>query len=155
MTAAERLLELLDARNVSLSTAESCTGGLIGCIITDVPGASAHYMGGAVAYSNEAKVRVLGVPEGILLEHGAVSPETAVAMAEGALRAFGSDVSVAVTGIAGPGGAVPGKPVGLVYVAVAGMGPSEVVGNVFPGTRQQVREATASKAISMVIGRLE
>ena len=133
-----------------MSAAESCTGGLIGAAITDVPGASEVFLGSAVTYSNESKERVLGVKHDTLLKYGAVSEQTAREMASGAIEAYGSDYSVAVRGIAGPGGATPEKPVGLVYIAVAD-GPRTVVcRNVFEGDRQSVREQTVEKAIGLL-----
>jgi nicotinamide-nucleotide amidase len=113
--------ELLKQRDQKLATAESCTGGLIGKMMTDVAGSSEYYLGGVVCYSNELKMRQLGVPEEMLKAHGAVSPQVAEAMARGALEKTGADWSVAVTGIAGPGGGTEAKPVGLVYIAVAGV----------------------------------
>ncbi len=112
--------ELLKQRGRKLATAESCTGGLIGKMITDVAGSSDYYLGGFVCYSNDLKMGQLGVPEEILKAHGAVSSQVAGAMARGALEKTGADWSIAVTGIAGPGGGTEAKPVGLVYIAVAG-----------------------------------
>ena len=106
-------------RHWMFGTAESCTGGLIGAKATTVPGISEVFAGGVISYSNGVKERCLGVPHATLDEHGAVSEETALAMASGACRALGCEAAVSVTGIAGPGGAVPGKPVGTVYVGVA------------------------------------
>lgn len=106
-------------RGLTLCTAESCTGGLVAKLVTDVAGSSAWFVGGTVSYSNELKSRLLGVDAALLAEHGAVSAPVACAMARGALRAHGADVAVAVTGIAGPAGGTPEKPVGLVYTALA------------------------------------
>src|SRR5512133_3067968 len=105
--------------SLSLCTAESCTGGLVAGRITNVSGASGCFEGGFVTYSNAAKSRIIGVPEGLIEKYGAVSDETARAMAEGARKKLGTDMSVAVTGIAGPTGGTPDKPVGTVYIAVA------------------------------------
>lgn len=110
---------LLLAQGLSLVTAESCTGGLVGHRITNVPGSSAYYLGGFVAYAYEAKEALLGVQRGTLLAYGAVSEETAREMARGARQRMGAGVAVSVTGIAGPGGGMPEKPVGLVYVALS------------------------------------
>jgi PncC family amidohydrolase len=107
---------LLSARGLTLALAESCTGGLIGSLITDVAGSSDYFLGSAVTYANSAKQNLLGVRHETLLAHGAVSAETAAEMAQGARRIFGADIAAAVTGIAGPGGDMPGKPVGLVYI---------------------------------------
>ena len=103
----------------SLSVAESCTGGLLASRITDIPGASDYFLGGVVAYENVVKERLLGVSAETLSRYGAVSEKTALEMAQGCQRIFGSDLSVAITGIAGPGGGTPEKPVGTVFVAVA------------------------------------
>src|SRR3990170_7141773 len=110
--------EILARRQMTLAVAESCTGGLLGSLITDVPGSSAYFVGGVVSYSNEAKSRILRVPDEMLRQHGAVSEDVALAMARGARELFQVDVALAVTGIAGP---APNrsKPVGLVYVALA------------------------------------
>ncbi len=110
---------LLRERGLTLATAESCTGGLVGSLVTDVPGSSHYYCGGVVAYSNEVKVRLLGVRRATLKRYGAVSAQTATEMAEGVRNRTGADIGVAVTGIAGPGGGTRKKPVGLVYIAIA------------------------------------
>jgi PncC family amidohydrolase len=111
-------------RGLTVATAESCTGGLVAHLLTEVPGSSAYVRGAIVAYADAVKRAELGVPEAVLAAHGAVSAQVAVAMAEGARSRLGSDLAVAVTGIAGPGGGTEAKPVGLVYVAVAGRGPA-------------------------------
>jgi len=108
------------AAKMTCATAESCTGGLVGHLLTEISGCSAYFMGGAIVYSNEIKAKVLGVDEVTLDTDGAVSYATAKQMAAGALRLYGVDVAVSITGIAGPGGASAGKPVGLVYIHVAG-----------------------------------
>jgi nicotinamide-nucleotide amidase len=116
---AARLGRRLDAARQTLATAESCTGGWIAKTVTDIAGSSQWFTEGLVTYSNQSKHERLGVPNSVLTKHGAVSEATAKAMAAGALRRTGSDVAVAVTGIAGPGGGVPGKPVGTVWLAWA------------------------------------
>lgn len=119
---AARLVVALTERGLTLALAESCTGGLIGSLITDVPGSSACFLGCIVPYSNDAKEALLGVPKETMIAHGSVSAETAVAMARGARDRFGADIAAGVTGITGPGGGTPDKPVGLVHIAVAGPG---------------------------------
>ncbi len=111
--------QLLLKHKMTLALAESCTGGLIGHRITDVPGSSEYLTGGIVAYSYDAKEHLLGVRHNTLYDYGAVSPETAIEMARGARRTLGADIGLSVTGIAGPGGGLPGKPVGLVYICLS------------------------------------
>lgn len=140
----------LGRRRWTLATAESCTGGLIGAQLTEVPGSSTAYRGGVVAYSNALKESLLGVPTGVLARSGAVSEECARAMAAGARERLGADAALAVTGVAGPGGGTKGKPVGLVYIAAAVPGRAEVVRRVFPGDRSQVRRRTATHALGLL-----
>jgi PncC family amidohydrolase len=111
--------KMLMEKKLTLALAESCTGGLIGDRITNVPGSSGYFVGGIVAYSYEAKEKLLGVHHDTLYDHGAVSVETASEMAHGVRRVLGTDVGISVTGIAGPGGGLPGKPVGLVYISLS------------------------------------
>jgi nicotinamide-nucleotide amidase len=145
-------------RDRRLVSAESCTGGWIGKALTDVAGSSAWYLGGAVSYSNSLKQSVLGVRATTLAAHGAVSEATAREMALGALRAFGGHIAVAVTGIAGPDGGQPGKPVGTVWFAWAWHQATRidirVAHDVFPGDREAVRRATVDRALSEIL-RLE
>ena len=148
--ASDRLIRSLERKNLTVSTAESCTGGLIGASITSIPGSSAYYAGGAITYSNELKEQILKVPHGILFAYGAVSEATARCMAKGALSAFGTDLSVAVTGIAGPGGATEIKSVGTVFIAVTD-GESVIVKEFhFSGDRDEVRSETAFTALGML-----
>ena len=116
---AAAFIEACRARKLTLATAESCTGGMVAALLTEVPGASEVLERGYVTYSNRAKTELLGVPESLIAAHGAVSAHVAAAMAEGARAAASVDLAVAVTGIAGPGGGTPQKPVGLVYLACA------------------------------------
>lgn len=109
-------MNALIEKNITLATAESCTGGLLGKLITDIPGVSEVYLGGGVTYANSAKVKICSVKEETLAAHGAVSPETAREMAEGIRLLLGADIGVSTTGVAGPGGGSKEKPVGLVYV---------------------------------------
>lgn len=131
----------------TVGTAESCTGGLIAATLTEIPGSSEAVAGGIVSYSNEVKVERLGVPAQVIAEHGAVSEQTACAMAEGARRELGVDFAVSVTGIAGPGGAVPGKPVGTVWVGACGEDGARARLFHFDGDRDQVRRGTVSAAL--------
>ncbi len=147
----EELASLLLEKGATMSCAESCTGGMIGSAITDAPGSSAYFMGSAVTYSNEAKISILGVSEKTLMEHGAVSAETAGEMALGASKAFSSDYSVAVTGIAGPGGATDAKPVGLVFISVSDGCRTVTARNLFKGGRAEVRGQTVDAAVSLLI----
>ena len=132
-----------------ITTVESCTGGLIAGAITDVPGSSKHFNRGFITYSNQAKTDLVGVPANILNTYGAVSEQCAQAMADGALKTAKSDYAIAVTGIAGPGGATPGKPTGLVYIGLAQKnGKTQVWRNVFEGDRTAVRMATVKTALT-------
>ena len=142
--------QMLCAKGYTISCAESCTGGLLTSTLTDVPGSSAYVMGSVVSYSNDVKSRILHVAEGTLAAHGAVSPETARAMAEGVRHLMQTDVGVGITGIAGPGGGSPEKPVGLVYIAVSALGKTSVKKNVFSGVRAEIKRAAVNKALAMV-----
>jgi nicotinamide-nucleotide amidase len=144
---AEIVVERCRALGLRLATAESCTGGLVGARLTDVAGASDVYVGGVISYSNEVKERRLGVPAAVLARHGAVSAEAAQAMAEGALSELGADAAVAVTGIAGPGGGTPEKPVGLVYISVLAPGRAKTDRFVFPGDREAVRARATAQSL--------
>jgi nicotinamide-nucleotide amidase len=141
---------LLVERGLTLATAESCTGGLIGARLTAVPGSSRYYHGGVVAYANEAKRDLLGVPEALLREHGAVSAPVARAMAEGARARLGADLALATTGISGPEGGTPEKPVGLVWIAFASRSGVEAEQMVFPFDRDRHRTITAQTALDWV-----
>jgi PncC family amidohydrolase len=149
---AARLGGLLREHHWRLATAESSTGGLIGHAITMVPGASDYYAGGVICYSNLAKERELKVPPEMISEHGAVSAEVAAAMAEGAWHRFAVDVGMSVTGIAGPDGGSPGKPVGLHFVGVARVGhPPVVERHEFMFGRDGNRAAAAAAALELAI----
>jgi nicotinamide-nucleotide amidase len=147
---AELVLRLLRERGLTLATAESCTGGLVGGRLTDVPGSSDVYVGGVVAYSNDVKERGLGVPHETLEEHGAVSPETALAMARGAREVLAADVAVSVTGIAGPDGGTDEKPVGLVHLAAVGPSGERSARLDFPGDRETIRMRAVTSALHLV-----
>ncbi|MBQ7523156.1 MAG: nicotinamide-nucleotide amidohydrolase family protein [Oscillospiraceae bacterium] len=143
----DALVALLREQGKTVATAESCTGGLIGKRLTDVSGSSAVYRGGVISYTIDVKRDVLGVPEAILAAHGAVSAETAQAMAEGVRMLIGADYAVSSTGLAGPNGDGSGKPVGLVYLAVASaVKPTVVREYHFDGNREQIRLAAAEAA---------
>lgn len=142
--------KLLLERGLSIGVAESCTGGLIAARLTDIPGSSAYFMGGVVSYSNEMKNKVLGVDMEILNKFGAVSRETAEAMAAGVRESTGADLGLAVTGIAGPSGGTAAKPRGLVYIALAAEGTSICREHHFPGIRMAVRQGTVNASLNMV-----
>ena len=142
MTGDLQLADLLQGSGLKLAMAESCTGGLIAASITAVAGSSGYFCGGVVAYSNDVKQRLLKVPGGMLAMYGAVSDEVARAMAEGAREQLGADIGLAVTGIAGPGGATQDKPVGTVFIALADAGQSLAQRYQFGGDREAVRKAT-------------
>jgi nicotinamide-nucleotide amidase len=141
---------MLAERGLTLATAESCTGGLIGARLTAVAGSSRYYRGGVVAYANEAKRDLLGVPEALLREHGAVSGPVVRAMAEGARARLGADLALATTGISGPDGGTPEKPVGLVWIAFASKDGVEAEQMVFPFDRERHRVITAQTALDWV-----
>ena len=143
----EKIISILSKKKLTLATAESCTGGLISAALTDVPGASSVFMGCAVTYSNEMKKLLLGVSDDTLRNFGAVSRETAAEMAQGACKKLGVDIAAAVTGIAGPGGGTPEKPVGLVYVGICFKGNVNVIELRLKGSRQAVRERTRSAVL--------
>ena len=147
--------EMLRSRGFTVSLAESCTGGLIGHRITNIPGSSDYFLGGVISYSNEAKERILGIPQETLLNYGAVSEETATAMARGARKLFGSHLALAVTGIAGPTGGMPEKPVGLVYIALSTEDDERCQRFVWSGDRRQNKDQSAEAALQLLISYLE
>jgi nicotinamide-nucleotide amidase len=144
------VLDLCRAQGLTLATAESCTGGLVAARLTAVPGSSEVFLGGVVAYSNEVKSRELGVPEAVLERFGAVSAEAAEAMAAGARERLGADVAVSVTGVAGPGGGTPEKPVGLVFLHAQGPNGSSTRQLDFPGDREAIRGRATAAALHLV-----
>lgn len=149
-TLEETVVGLLREARATLAVAESCTGGLLGSRVTAVPGASDVFLGGFLTYSNAAKESLLGVPRELLARHGAVSKECAEAMANGARERLGSTWALSVTGIAGPGGAVPGKPVGLVWHGLAGPSGAVAESRVFGGGRDAVRARSAAFALELL-----
>ena len=151
----DALVALLRERGKTVATAESCTGGLIGKRLTDVSGSSAVYLGGVISYTDAVKRDVLGVPEAILASFGAVSAETAKAMAEGVRMLLGADYAVSSTGLAGPNGDGSGKPVGLVYLAVASADVPTVVKEYhFSGDREHIRLSAAEAAEQLLAAQL-
>lgn len=150
----DKLFDFLKLNNLTISTAESCTGGLIASAITDVCGASSFFGTGVVTYSNDAKMKLIGVKKETLDAYGAVSEQTAFEMAEGVLKLADADVSVAVTGIAGPTGGTPTKPVGLVYFAVSFKGETRVTKLLLNGNRDEIRNETANLVAKEVISRI-
>lgn len=152
----ERLAAALLARKAMLATAESCTGGMIAAACTGLAGSSGWFERGFVTYSNAAKIDMLGVPAVLIEAHGAVSAEVAAALAEGALARSPADVAIAVTGIAGPGGATPGKPVGTVWLALCERG-SPAVPTLLQasGTRAAIRAQAVARAFDLLLARME
>jgi nicotinamide-nucleotide amidase len=150
-TLAAETIQALKAKGLTVATAESCTGGLIAGALTAVPGSSAVVYGGFITYANEAKISQIGVPYALLKQHGAVSEQVAVAMAEGALGTAGTHIAIAVTGVAGPDGGTADKPVGLVHFALASDEETKHVRKVFAKMdRDAVRHATVVQALKML-----
>lgn len=143
----KKLAVLLSRRNFFLSTAESCTGGLIGNLLTNEPGSSSWYVGGVVAYANSLKTRILGVEEELINEHGAVSSQCVISLARGVLNLTGSQVSVAVSGIAGPGGGTKEKPVGTVFIGWCLLEDDWWEKHKFLGNRLKIKSQAANRAI--------
>ena len=148
---ADELGQLLASSKLTLAVAESCTGGRLGDAITDVSGSSAYFLGGIVSYSNDAKEGLLGVESATLESKGAVSEEVALMMADGVRRRFGADIGVGITGIAGPTGETPGKPVGLVFIAVCSSERCVCTRNQFSGSRSDVKSGAVETAMRMVL----
>ena len=151
---AELVLDAARRRGVRIATAESCTGGLVGARLTEIPGSSDVYVGGVVAYANELKTGVLGVDPALVAEHGAVSEPVAAAMARGAIQRLGADAAVSVTGIAGPGGGSEAKPVGTIWYGVAFEGRVDAHRSLLPGTRHDIRARAAQAALHLLLRRL-
>jgi PncC family amidohydrolase len=148
---AERLQSTALERGLTVGTAESCTGGLIGHALTSIPGSSVYYRGGVISYSDQLKVELLGVPADVLERHGAVSEQVALAMARGARHRLGVDHAMSVTGIAGPDGGTRAKPVGLTYVAVAGPTREEVRRHLWNGDRTANKGYSAAAAMQLLL----
>ena len=152
---ARQLQDLALALGVSVGTAESCTGGLVGHTLTAIAGSSEYYRGGVISYSDELKVDLLGVAAETIERHGAVSAQVAVAMAEGARDRLGSDYAISVTGVAGPAGGTAAKPVGLTYVAAAGPAGHQVRRHLWSGDRTANKEQSAAAALELLLGTIE
>jgi PncC family amidohydrolase len=152
---ASQVGERCSERRLRIATVESCTGGLVGHLITEVPGSSTYYVGGFVTYSDELKREAVGVPHDVLAAHGAVSAQVAMAMAGGGRARTGADLAVAVTGIAGPDGGSPAKPVGLTYIAVADAIGVAVRRHVWPGDRSENKRLSAAAALALLLERID
>jgi PncC family amidohydrolase len=148
---AEEVIRLCDAKNASVCTAESCTGGMVAAALTSVPGASEVFRGSVVSYANDVKVDLLGVTNEALLKEGAVSERVALEMARGARRAISADYAVSTTGVAGPGGGSERKPVGTVWIAVVGKRDERALLHRFTGTRAQIRLAATEAALQKLL----
>ena len=146
---------LLRLRGLRLAVAESCTGGLISHLVTNVPGSSTYFMGGVTAYAYEAKVRMLGVSWRTLEKYGAVSQETVIEMASGVRKALAADIGISVSGIAGPGGGTPDKPVGLTWIGLSTEGGDEAYSYIWEGDRLAVKEKSARQALRLLKEYLE
>jgi PncC family amidohydrolase len=148
---AKSLGKILTQRRLTMAVAESCTGGMLGAAITRVPGSSAYFKGGVIAYSNEIKEKVLGVPNEILETKGAVSAEVVEAMAKGTLRVCGSSCSIAVSGIAGPDGGSADKPVGLVYIGICVGEHAQSFKCNFAGDRERIRKQATKAGLEKMV----
>jgi nicotinamide-nucleotide amidase len=149
------VLDAARQRHLHIATAESCTGGLVGERLTEIPGSSEVYVGGVVSYDNALKISLLGVPPAMIDAEGAVSEAVARAMAEGARGRFGVDLAVSVTGIAGPGGGTPAKPVGTVWLALAHRGETIARRSMFLGSRHDIRHRAAQGALMLLYRALQ
>ncbi len=151
---AEKAVTIARLKNVPIAFAESCTGGLIGASVTDIPGASQVFMGSAVTYSNNAKINILKVPCSVIEQNGAVSSECAIMMAQGAAQIYSALLTISVTGIAGPDGGTDEKPVGTVWFGVCRSGETKSFVRHFTGTRNEIRESAAAEALQCVVKEL-
>jgi PncC family amidohydrolase len=144
------IAELLVKKRMTLSICESCTGGMLGSMLTRIPGSSRFFLGGIIAYANQVKQKIVGVHEKILKRHGAVSGVTALEMARGVRRKFRSDIALAITGIAGPSGGSKTKPVGTVFICIVQNGKSHTDHHVFMGNRAKIRKAACARALGLL-----
>ena len=154
MSLPEKIGRILTEKRLTVAVAESCTGGLIGAALTGIPGSSSYFAGGVIAYGNRVKAEVLGVSARVLKKHGAVSVETAAAMALGVRRLLHTNAAISVTGIAGPGGGTAEKPVGLVYIGIAVKNTIDVFEFRFRGSRDRIREKSAEEGLKQLIRKL-
>jgi nicotinamide-nucleotide amidase len=152
---AAEIIDILRDRKLTLGTVESATGGLIAHLITNIPGSSDVFRGSIVSYSNDIKMNLAGVQETTLGKYGAVSSPVAAEMAAGGRKALGVDICVADTGIAGPGGATPGKPVGLFYLGLSTKDGTETKKHLFTGSREENKQQTAQTALTLVLDYLK
>jgi PncC family amidohydrolase len=143
--------ELLRRKALTLATAESCTGGLVGHLLTNVPGSSDYYLGGVISYADQAKMKLLGVRQETLEKYGAVSQETVLEMAYGVRQALSAGLGLAISGIAGPGGGTPQKPVGLVWIGLSAPGLGEAQRFLFSGDRLAIKEGSAQAALRILL----
>ncbi len=150
MTLEEKVGQMLINQKKTLSLAESCTGGLLSHRLTNIPGSSNFLKTGIVSYSNDAKIKLLKVPEKIILASGAVSENVALAMAHGARKLFDTDFGVGITGIAGPTGASKSKPIGLTYIAIKSKGEALCIKSQFCGSRTQIKQKAATQALRLI-----
>jgi len=144
------LHNLLTQKSLTISTAESCTGGLLAATLTELAGSSAYFKGSVVSYANEVKSEVLHVPQTTLDQYGAVSEQTATAMLDGCMNLFHTDIAVAITGIAGPSGGSPQKPVGTVYIGIRSKNNNTIQKYTFSGNRTDIRYSAVEQAIKMI-----
>ena len=155
MTPEEKIAAILENESLTIALAESCTGGLVAGKITDIPGSSRYFMAGLVTYSNEAKTKFLSVPEEIITQNGAVSAIVAELMATGVRDGVGVDIGLSITGIAGPAGGSPEKPVGMVFMGLATKKGVSVERFLFIGDRQEIRRQATEAALRMLLHYLE
>ena len=155
ITISEQLGQVLITQKVTIATAESCTGGLLGHLLTSVSGSSTYYLGGVIAYSNAVKESMLGVRHETLVAYGAVSEQTAKEMAAGTRERIGSDIGISTTGIAGPTGGTPEKPVGLIYIGISTAEKTVAFECHFKGSREEIKEETARTLLKKVLDALQ
>ena len=152
---AEQVGKLLNEAGLTLAVAESCTGGMLGEMLTAVPGSSTYFLGGVISYADSLKEQLLGVRAGLIREKGAVSAETALEMARGAQALIGADLGISITGVAGPGGGSESKPVGTTYIALIGPSFERIEHRIWPGDRAANRESSARLALKIIVEYLE